>query len=361
MRIDKVEWFRYKVPAHKGGPMSKEHAAARVTTDDGARGWAELRHGTWDWFAQADAVSEALTGRDPSRIDALWDELYGAFHIHAVTLADIALWDLAGRAAGKPVHALLGTVRDRIRAYRSTPFNVGGPEDYARFALDCRQRGYHGCKLHPTHNEYWDERTGGDVEMDMDIYRAVREAVGPDWPVMTDPYHTYSFEEALRVGHLLDDMGFAWYESPMHEGAEWIERYVRLCAEIETPVCAPECQEGAHDTRQAWIDRGATDIGRIDIYYGGLTANMRLARACERAGLPIDLHLGNAYQLQVVGATSDDLYPLYEDYWWYHSPAVIGEEFNPPVVDGDGYAHVPQGPGMGIELDWDYIEANRTG
>jgi L-alanine-DL-glutamate epimerase-like enolase superfamily enzyme len=356
MKIDQVEWIRYCVPTgNEGG--SAGHCALRIRTDGGAWGWSELRHSSWDWFDCAADVAEALRGRDPSDIDGIFDDLYPRFPLHAATLVDIALWDLAGRAEGRPVHALLGTVRDRIPAYRSTPFNVGGPADYAEFALQAKERGFRGCKIHPTHNGFWDERTGGDVDMDLAIYGAVRQAVGPDWHLMTDPYHTYDYEQALRVGRILDELNFLWYESPMHEGMDWVDRYAKLCRAIETPVCAPECQEGAADVRREWIERGATDMGRTDIYYGGLTGCLRLVRACEQAGIQLDLHLGNAYQLQVVGATSPDVYPLYEQYWWYENPAIV-EGPNPPEIDDEGYAHVPQGVGMGLEPDWDYIESN---
>ena len=189
-----------------------------------------------------------MLGRDLDWPNAIWRELYEAnLPLGAVGAVDVALWDLLGRVEEKPVHALLGTQRQKVQAYVTTAFNLGDPAQYAEYALACKQAGVHGCKIHP----YFEPGTGynggpriGFPDRDMAAYMAVREAVGPDFACMADNGGTYTFDEALRVGKLLDDLQYEWYESPMPETEAWREQYIALAAQLKTLDLRPGDRPG---------------------------------------------------------------------------------------------------------------------
>jgi L-alanine-DL-glutamate epimerase-like enolase superfamily enzyme len=350
-RIDRIDCDTGQT--HRDGSPRPERFV-RLTTDTGIQGsacWLWPDNDTPEDWRRAE---DLLIGKDPSQTETIWQDLWDA-DVRGITqsMIDVALWDILGRAAGKPVHALLGTKRHRIKAYVSSPFNVGGgkPAAYAEEALRIRDEGFHGYKIHPTHGEEWGRgKAACDLETDLAIARAVGEAIGddPDFALMWDNYHTYSYAEAIRVGRELERLGFLWYESPIWEEDEDMCDYVRLCEELEITVCAPEVNDGAHMSRLRWMEAGACDMNRIDFQYGGFTSCLAVTRACEAAGMSLDLHTGYCMHLQVFAATTDETIPYIEHYATSSS-----------VQFEDGYALVPQTPGMGLELDWGKLEACR--
>ncbi|MGD8238881.1 MAG: enolase C-terminal domain-like protein [Armatimonadota bacterium] len=353
MNLERLEWIAYEAGTRRDG-RPNAHYVLRVTAEGGLRGWSFCQWpglGTDDEHRRAEHL---LTGIDLADTRAVWDLLWeGGVRGIAQSMIDMALWDLRGRAENRPVHELLGTKRHRVPAYVSSHFNVGGgaPEAYAEEALSVRERGFHGYKVHPTHGEEWERgKVSCDLEADLAIASAVRSAIGddPDFALMWDNYHTYSYPEAVRVGHMLEDLGYLWYESPMWEQDQDMDDYVRLCRELDITICAPEVNDGAHMSRLRWMEAGACDMSRIDFQYGGLTSCLEVARACGRAGMALDLHTGHYMHLQVMGATTDRTIPYLEHY--ASSPSVQFE---------DGRALVPESPGLSLEPDWDYIEAHR--
>jgi L-alanine-DL-glutamate epimerase-like enolase superfamily enzyme len=296
--------------------------------------------------------------------DEIWDVLFEAsVPMGLINSIDVALWDLWGRAEGKPVHALLGTERDRVKVYVSTSFDIGDAQAYADYATRCRELGFRGFKIHPYIDwDRWHERqeTGGLPDRDIEAYRAVAETATDSFAVMTDNFCSYGYEDALRVGGVVDDLAYRWYESPMPETEEWIEPYARLRNELQTPICAPELAPGSYQARLRWIEAGACDICRTDFYYGGFTAGLRLAEACRRAGIPLELHVGDTYQLQLIASVPEDLIEYYESFSTSREERTKPGRLTPePVAGDDGCIPVPDGPGMGVELDWDLIARNR--
>ncbi|MCC6340776.1 MAG: hypothetical protein IT166_01180 [Bryobacterales bacterium] len=119
---------------------------------------------------------------------------------------DIRLWDIAGKAAGVPLYRLLGEYRKKVPVYASS-FVLDGPEAYARQALAVKERGWHAYKVHPP----------GDVDLDLEIYRACREAVGPGFKLMADPVCAYDHQQAQRMGRHLEKLDYYWLEEPLHD------------------------------------------------------------------------------------------------------------------------------------------------
>jgi L-alanine-DL-glutamate epimerase-like enolase superfamily enzyme len=313
-------------------------------------------------------VRKLLIGQDPLDRELIWKWFWVAANIpeSVASVIDNALWDLAGRAFNVPVYKLMGGAGRRVKAYASSHKNMGQPRDYADHAVACKKEGYLAYKIHPHY--FWNPATRqptpgrpSNIKADIETARMVREAVGPDYVLMFDPWGTYmTMEEALLVGRELERLNFYWYEHPMPETR--VEMYVRLCRELTIPILSPEIAAGGVFTRADWILRGASDMSRIDTHRGGITGARKTAIVCEAYGLRCELHMAGWANLQVIGATHEDTAEYYE-----RGLLAPGLDYDAPPphlrancdrLDPDGHITLPTGPGLGYEIVWDYINEN---
>jgi len=337
----------------------------RIATDEGVEGCAL----GGDRAAIERMVKPLLVGENPLDREKLWQWMYAHKGLgeRLIGIIDMALWDLLGQLTGLPVHKLLGGCRDKVKAYASTYPNMGSPEEYANHAEDCKRRGYAAYKVHayiyyaPIKGEPAPGYPAFPRE-DIEVCRAVRERVGDDMVLMLDPWGVYTLEQALWVGRELEKLDFYWLEHPMLEAR--MEPYVRLCQELDIAICSPEIPEGNLYTRAEWVLRGASDISRIDVYHGGITACMKTAALCEAYGIKCEIHGGGFGNIQVLGATSEQTCEYYERGLLHPE---VNYETPPPYlkaicdpIDSEGHVHIPQKPGLGMDIDWDYIEDHRV-
>jgi L-alanine-DL-glutamate epimerase-like enolase superfamily enzyme len=344
----------------------------KVVTDEGVEGvcLGGDREATEMW------IKPLIVGEDPLDRERLWQWMYSLTRWRVserlIGVVDMALWDLAGKYFKIPVYKLLGGFRDRVKAYASSVPNLGTPEEYADHAEMCKRQGYKGYKIHPY--IFYDpvkRKPCPDTitfpKHDVEVCSAVRERVGENMSLMFDPWTVgagggYTLEEAIWVGRELEKLGFEWFEQPLLE--DRIEPYVRLCRELSIPILAPEMSVGSFYTRGEWILRGAADILRMEASLGGITAAKKCVDLCETFGLRCELHGGGFGNLQILGATSPKLCEWYER--GLLSPKLEYEHPVPPLrricdpMDGEGNVLIPQTPGLGMEVDWDYVEHNRV-
>lgn len=382
MKITGIEVVPFEVSGDRfglGEPLPGHKVVqtlTRVLTDEGVEGsyLGGHFHGDQDGLLAGEQalitrfVGPLLAGQDPFDREYIWQQLWlSKLPENVVSVVDLALWDLAGQATGLAVHKLLGGARDKVKAYASSVNSLGRPEEYAAHAVECQRRGYRGYKIHNA--IYWDPGTRrfaparpSHIEWDIETCRAVRAAVGDHMVLMYDPWGTYNtYAEALKVGRELERLGFYWYEQPMPEYR--VDAYVRLAQELTIPVCAPEIAEGGLFTRAEWILRRASDISRIDVLRGGITGAMKTAALCEAVGMRCELHMSGFGNLQVLGATSEDVCEYYErglvgpgvDY--DATPPYLHAPCDP--LSPDGFVCIPQKPGLGYELRWEYIDQHR--
>ncbi|MCX5570182.1 enolase C-terminal domain-like protein [Kaistia nematophila] len=347
-----------------------------IDTDEGVTGYyfGGGSHGDAEGLNVVDQqmirgrILPLLRGQDPLDREMVWKWLWVAnIPENVASVIDNALWDLAGRAFNQPVYKLMGGAgREKVKAYASTYPNIGVPRVYAEHALACKNEGYQAYKIHPHY--FWNPETGqptpgrpSNIKADIETCHLVREAVGPDYVLMFDPWGTYmTMEEAIQVGRELEKLNFYWYEHPMPEYR--VESYVRLSRELSIPILSPEIVAGGVFSRAEWILRGAGDMSRIDVVRGGITGARKTAIVAEAYGLRCEMHMAGWGNLQVLGATSEDTSEYYEK--GLLAPGVDYDAPHPYLkntcdrIDSEGYVHMPKGPGMGYEIEWDYIDDN---
>jgi L-alanine-DL-glutamate epimerase-like enolase superfamily enzyme len=382
VKISDVQVIPFRVATQQGTRSGERQEVitiqtlTRISTDEGAEGYYLGGHGHGDRDGLTADERRALLGRartlllgqDPFDREKFWRYMWVSnTPENILSTIDMALWDLQARSFGLPVHKLLGGCRERVRAYASTFPNMGTPEEYAAHALACKKEGYTAYKIHPYY--FADPVTftpvpgrPSHIEMDIRACRAVREAVGDDMVLMYDPWGTYcTYEDALRVGRELEALGFYWYEHPMPEYR--VQTYQRLTRDLDIPILSPEIAAGSVYTRADWILREASDMSRIDVLRGGITGVKKLVDVCEAYGVRCEIHMSGFGNLQILGATSEDTCQYYErgllaPWVDYETPPPYLQEIGDPM-DADGYVRVPQEPGMGYKIVWDYIEENR--
>lgn len=379
MKITDVKVTPFRIYADRysnGEPLPKVEVIQTLTTietDEGVMGryLGGQGHGDQDGLQIAGReyirtrIKDLLVGNDPFDRERLWQWMWAAKTPENIMgVVDMALWDLAGNHAGLPVYKVLGGCRNKVKAYASTYPNMGSVENYAEHALACKDQGYKAYKIHPYY--YWDPRTQepvpgrpSHIEQDIEVIHAVRDSVGEDMVLMYDPWGTYhTFEEALLVGRELEKRNYYWYEHPMPE--QRVEAYVRLSRELSISICSPEILEGHVYTRADWLRREASDISRIDVLRGGITAAKKTAIVCEAYAVKCEIHMSGIGNLHVLGSTPEDTCEYYER--GLLAPGVDYETVLPYLaesldqLDDNGYVALPQKPGLGYELVWDYID-----
>ncbi|CDZ33988.1 Mandelate racemase/muconate lactonizing protein [Neorhizobium galegae bv. officinalis] len=355
--------------AHPGPPHKVNLALLTIVDDDGAEGYCfappeVVRPHVIDKF-----VKKVLIGEDPFARERLWQDLAhwqrgSAMQLtdRALAIVDCALWDLAGRKLNMPVHKLIGSYREKIPAYGSIMCGdelengLATPEDYGRFGEKLVKRGYKGIKLHT-----WMPPVSWapDVKMDLKACAAVREAVGPDIHLMIDAFHWYTRTEALELGRGLEKLGFDWIEEPMDEQSS--ASYAWLAENLDIPVLGPESAGGKHFSRAEWITSKACDILRTGVHdVGGISPAMKTMHLAESFGMNCEIHGNGAPNLIVAACTKNAkwyerglLHPFleYDDGFEYLNALV-------DPMDEDGFVHISDKPGMGEDINFDFINAN---
>ena len=369
-----------KVEDYMFGPgvkMENTKSITRISTDEGVEGYCLGGGVVWEIER---SIKPLLLGENPLDREKLWnwmDQIVTVTQTQGgkpslceatMGVVDMALWDRFGRMVNLPVHKILGGCRDKVKCYAVTCTNMGKPELYAEHALACKnQKGYKAYKVHAYN--WWNPHTWqaapqqpGFPKEDVEVCRAVREAVGDDMVLMHDPVGGYTLEEAIWVGHQLEKLNFYWLEHPMPETR--MEAYRRLCRELDIAVCSPELVHGHVFSRAEWVLQGASDMLRTGSWEGGITSYMKLANLCQAYGIKLEHHGGGWAGAQVLGATPESTCEYYER--GFERPGWDNESVPPYLkancapMDGEGNVIIPQTPGMGMEFNWEYIEENRV-
>jgi L-alanine-DL-glutamate epimerase-like enolase superfamily enzyme len=353
-RWDGIPEIRYG-PNIVTKPGAGQLGLLRLDTDGGIVGHAF--HGSVNRPADRDGPSlvqylkPVLLGQNPLERERLNERLWGQARsttVRAIGACDVALWDIAGKAANQPIHALLGSYRDSLPAYASSQA-LPSSEAYIEQALYFRARGVDAYKIHPPHP--WRE--------DIRVCEAVRKALGDDHVLMLDATWSYDYPTALKVGRAIEALGFYWYEDPLRE--QDIYNYVKLKQKLDVPILATELPFASFADYAIWITERATDFLRGDVAFkGGITTMIKTAHLAEAFAMNYEIHhggnsLNNVANLHVATAIKNCEY----------FEVLLPDEANKYAlvrdieIDKDGLVHAPAGPGLGAEIDFELIERNK--
>lgn len=313
--------------------------------------------------AVATGLRDSLVGEDPLDVERLWEKMYRSviyvgrrgIAIHAISGLDIALWDLKGKALGKPVCELLGTpLRQRIRAYASM-LMPDTPEETAERVTALKEQHFTAVKLG------WGP-LGQDADHDIALATAAKEAAGDEVEIMIDAGLGYvaDADTAIRVARALEELGIYWLEEPF-EPDEY-EAYAKLADAVAIPIAAGE-QDATRWGFRELIERGHVDLVQPDVTRcGGITETLRIAALAREHGVKTVPHAWKSGIIKAASLHVNAVLPdaLFQEY------CVANTEINTKLtkqllpIEEDGYVAIPTAPGLGVDLDPEVFDSLRV-
>jgi D-galactarolactone cycloisomerase len=312
-------------------------------------------------------LAPLLIGEDATRPEVVWHKLYHATRdygmqgalVGAISAIDIALWDLAGKALGRPVHALLGgAFRTRIEPYATGFYRIRGQGERDRLADEARRHADHGFR-------FMKVKLGFGLDDDIAVMEAVARAIeGRGVRLMIDSNHAYGYAEARELGRALADYRLRWYEEPVV--AEDLAGYRELRATLPMPIAGGENAFTVYGFRDL-IGTRAVDIAQPDIgCAGGFTACRHIAALAQAHGVAVNPHVwgsavGQVASLHLIASlpvTHHSLFPTEPVFEFDQSSHPFRRELvRAPIERGaDGWIDIPDGPGLGIEVNREVLE-----
>lgn len=340
-----------------------------IVTDQGLVGWGECYGPARINAAVVDSMKPLLIGQDAMRGEWLWHEIYARFRDHGqkgsiiqgLSGIDIALWDLRGKFLGQPVHRLMGgPVRAEVHAYATGLYrrDNGRPDVYlAEEAAAYAAEGFKAVKL----------KVGFGIAEDVRATQAVREAIGPDVGLMIDANHAYDAVAAIRLGRQVEALDIGWFEEPVPP--EDLAGHREVKAALAIPIASGECEFTRFGFRELLATR-AVDIVQPDTCSaGGLSECKKIADMALAYGIRYAPHvwgsgvaLAAALQLLAVlpPSTPPSLQPVEPMLEFDRTEHPIRQALlTTPIEHHGGVVAVPNGPGLGIEIDLQTLERFR--
>ena len=378
--------LQYDLPEELG--YSQQYYARRtahlveVQTDDGITGWGECFGPGNVALANKGIVEKVIQpmvlGDDPLDRDVIWHKVYNLLRDHgqkgmpmqALSGVDIALWDIAGKVAGLPLHKLIGGAhRDRVRAYgygmmlkrESVADHVARFRDEAAAILDM---GFTATSM----------KVGLGPRDDVRLCQAVAEAVGDRGLFMVDANHCYTTSDAFHVGRALEELGAHWFEEPV--APEDLDGYRELRAGLKVNISGGEAEFNRWGWRQILENRGL-DIAQPEVCaLGGVSEYLRVLALCHAHFTPVINHVWgsaiavatNLHLLAAMPPLPGGLNP-WEPMLEFDTTDnrfrddLLTEPLNiqAQVAAGDGTVAVPTGPGLGVTPDRDFLKHYEVG
>lgn len=323
-------------------------------------------------------LAPIIIGEDPTRIEYVWKKMFdrtrqhgrGAIIMASMSGIDIALWDILGKIAGLPVYKLMGGYTDKLLPYASAGFYSAGKtaEKMAEEVESYFKQGYRYAKIKvgrnpevfmsPLPNMNYGEECNYSLEEDLERVRACC-AVAKRYHgrIMVDANNTWNTFTALQMCREFEKLGVFWIEEPLH--LDNVEGSVELAAALDMPVAGYESETGGFYRFKELIERHAIDIVQCDVIWsGGFTECRKIANYALGHSMPVIPHVFSSAvslvaNMHFMASISNNgilefdrnVYPLRDE--------LLTE---PVKLADDGYVHLPQGPGLGIELCQDTVK-----
>ena len=341
-----------------------------IETDAGITG---VGAGNWATGAISTIVEETLSklivGEDPTERERLWDIMYRATipfgrkgaAIEAISAVDLALWDIAGKEAEKPVYELLGgPTKDEIPAYASNLHPVNH-EKLAEEAIQYAEEGFEAMKLR---FRYGPEAGRTGMEENEAIIKTVRDAVGDEIAIAGDAYMGWTVRYAKKMLDRLEPYDMEWVEEPVIP--DDIDGYAAVRESAPMPISGGE-HEFTRWGHKELLERGAVDILQPDVHRcGGLTELLKIDNMASAHDVPVIPHSGTNPHLHFIAASTNapmaEYFPIPD---WYKERQREAEDrdstyadaiyANPPNAE-NGMIPLPDGTGTSSELNREALE-----
>ncbi len=364
MRITTIDvhWLRLPLPPQVADAMTDlsywDLIAARVATDDGPAGWGyncTIAEGSESLVTLlAKDLAPRFVGRDPFMVRRLWQEIYLDRHftgitgvaVQGVAAIEIALWDIIAKSCRQPLWRLLGGYNDdRIPAYSTNGGWLGfTAAELVENAKAIQRAGFRGFKM----------KIGKpDLAEDVARVAAVRNAVGPGYPIMVDANGRWDVMTARRAIDAIARFDIYWFEEPVHPFD--VVAHAALAKATAVPILAGETMYDIRMFRDFMV-AGALGIAQPDVLkLGGISGWMEVAALARAFGLPVVPAAHNMMQLdvQLMAAIPHGL--MLEHIPWLEAV------FERPVRIERGHALVPQEPGAGTDVRAEAIAKYKVG
>jgi galactonate dehydratase len=351
----------------------------RLTTENGLSGVGEATNwpGSPLVYHAAKHLGERILGLDPGRIDFIWTKLYRDLSwlgptgvmMCAMSGLDMALLDLKAKLLGVPCYELLGgAFRTEILLYANYWFTKGGhnSDDYARQAKEVVNKGFTGLKFDPfAHTNYL---FGDDLSTNLtltptqedlayDIVKAVRDAVGPDVQLAIETHAMLSMPTAIRMAERLAPLGLMWYEEPVGPESANTLKYIRQ--QTTVPICVGERHYSRWGFRpileQQLVDYIMPDITRC----GGPNEMKRIATMAEAYNIMVAPHNPNGPLSTLASAHVSAAIPnFFRQEFMFNDVPWRDEVISRPINVKDGYLHLDDAPGLGVDLVDEVMDAH---
>ena len=358
----------------------------RIDTDEGISGIGEATSsggggsivvGNMARFLRDSTVTTdfrtSLIGQDPENIDRIWHELYrrftggggsGGFVTTLLSGIDIALWDIKGKVMGRPIYELFaGPIWNNIPLY--THVAPGDPDKAAAQARSLAAEGYTALKTDPFspemgkhHRRYMRGAiSAAGAALGIDTIAAMREAVGPDVEILIDAHGNFNVPTAINLAHRLEPYDIGWFEEPVQPNSNEALRHVK--ESVNVPICVGERLYHRWDFVPILKDRLAEYLMPDILWCGGISEMRKIANLAESFYIPVSPHDASGPINILAGAHTMMAVPNFYMVEFNHAALNLHDAFISPKLDiRNGVLHLPETPGIGTELNVDYIEAH---
>lgn len=339
----------------------------RVEASDGTVGWGEC----WGPVAGThetvtDFLSSTLKGEDPLAVERLYEDMVADARAAyqstvpwpAISGLDIALWDLAGKLLDQPVAAMLGGYRrTAIRVYATGHYFKHEADLNEQYKLITAEAEQNAISFGAVKAKIGLQLLGYGYKEDIELIRRIREAIGQNVALMVDANYAYDAATAREVGRALEELDVRWFEEPVHP--ENIAGYAHLREALDVPITGGECH-APYEFDQLF-NAGGLDVAQPDVCnVGGLTAANRVADRARIANIPVVPHV---WGTPIALAASLQLIATLPGAPWLEfdtSSNPLREDLAvDPIRADNGTVSIPNGPGLGVDLDRDAIEQYR--
>jgi galactonate dehydratase len=365
-----------------------EFLFVEVTTDEGVSGWGEITTTTFvanrALCQMLKQISKIIEGDDPSQIERIWHKIFRNFTymgsrgaaVECVSAIDIALWDIRGKVLGQPIYELLGgPVRDEILLYtHPDQSKFTSTEAVVREIQDIVASGHTSLKFDPFPQQglrnsqgiareqsegYLDgQMTRKDEREAAELTALIRETAGPDIELLIDAHGRFDVPTAIRLCNTLEEAGqIDWFEEPVPPESFNALRQVR--DKVNVPISWGERGHTKWDFVPILENRLADYIMPDVTWTGGITELKKISALCEAYYIPVSPHDAAGPINVVAGAqvmmTVPNFYRLETSEWNLHK---YDHLIDKPLDNSGGSLKLTHGPGLGVEMNRDYLAAN---